>query len=37
MWTEIADMRFAERIGTEAEALRRIIDEALKNRRKDKP
>jgi hypothetical protein len=25
LWKEIADFRFAERIGTEAEALRRLI------------
>jgi hypothetical protein len=30
MWREIADFRFAERIGSEAEAVRRLLVAALK-------
>ena len=30
MWLEIADYRFSERIGTEAEAVRRLVQSALK-------
>ncbi len=29
MWEEIAEYRFAERIATEAEAVRRLLQEAL--------
>ena len=30
MWREITDFRFAERIGTEAEAVRRLLQATLK-------
>jgi hypothetical protein len=34
MWAEIADFRFAERIGSEAEAVRRLLVEALRARKR---
>ena len=34
MWQEIADFRFSERIGTEAEALRRLIQAGLRAEQK---
>ena len=34
MWSEIADFRFSERIATEAEAMRRLLQMALKAERK---
>lgn len=34
MWDDIADFRFSQRIATEAEAVRRLIQTALKKGRK---
>jgi hypothetical protein len=36
MWDDIAEFRFAQRIGTEAEAIRRLIQSALKAARRGK-
>jgi Arc/MetJ-type ribon-helix-helix transcriptional regulator len=34
MWREIADYRFSERIGSEAEAVRRLLVAALKTEKR---
>jgi hypothetical protein len=34
MWKELADFRFANRIGSEAEAIRRIVQDGLNANRK---